>query len=249
MMEHELTILSPEKTILTYPLAGMGRRVMAQFLDVLIILALLVACSVAGLVVPSLGGAAMIFAFSAIPFLYFILQEGFWNGLTIGKMAFGLRVRMADGTPITFTAALGRNFVRVADFLPFGYFAGMLATFTTPRAQRLGDLVANTVVVRESRPDHLFNPAPHKAGIHPFESQVGDLRGMTDDELTDDEYVVLKRFCDRFPQLDAGAQQKLMDEIWRPFAERRHIQTLPDVHPLYLAEATVMKYGRMRNLL
>ena len=243
-MEHELTILSPEKTILTYPLAGMGRRVMAQFLDVLIILALIVACSLAGAFLPGVGGAAVMFAFSAIPFLYFILQEGFWNGVTIGKMAFGLRVRMADGTPITFAAALGRNFLRVADFLPFGYFAGMLATFTTPRAQRLGDLVANTVVVREGRPNRLFNPSPHKAGIHPFESQVGDLRGMTDDE-----YVVLKRFCDRFPQLDPSAQTKLLEEIWQPFAERKHIEPVKDVHPLYLAEAAVMKYGRMRNLL
>lgn len=242
-MEHELTILSPEKTILTYPLAGIGRRVMAHFLDIMIIVAILVGCSLLLLVWPLAQGVAM-FAGAATPFLYFILQEGFWNGLTIGKFAFGLRVRMADGTPITFTAALGRNFLRFADFLPFGYFAGMLATFTTPKSQRLGDLLANTVVVREARLARLFTPAPHKAGVHPFEAEVGELRGMTDDE-----YLVLKRFCDRFPELDPSAQQKLLREIWEPFAERRHVPSRPDVHPLYLAEASVMKYGRLRNLL
>jgi uncharacterized RDD family membrane protein YckC len=248
-VEHELTILSPEKTIITYPLAGIGRRVMAQFIDILLVLALIaftgaIVGFTLGRVQPETAQGVVLFLAAAFPFLYFIVLEGFWNGRTIGKMAFGLRVRMADGTPIRFSSALGRNFVRVADFLPFGYFAGMLATFTTPKAQRLGDLVANTVVVREARATPVFSPAPHKAGVHPFESHVGDLRGMTDDE-----YVVLKRFCDRFPELDREVQDRLVDGIWTPFAAEKGITPLANVHPLYLAEACVMKYGRMRNLL
>ena len=248
-MEHELTILSPEKTILTYPLAGVGRRVMAQFLDIVVIgglifLSIYVISLVLGYFDEDIATGAIMFIAAALPFLYFILLEGFWNGRTIGKLACGLRVRMADGTPIKFSASVGRNLIRAGDFLPAFYFAGLLSTFTTPRAQRLGDLVANTVVVRDAKAIPRFTPAPHKAGIHPFEAYVGDLRGMTDEE-----YVVLKRFCDRFPELAPNIQERLVQEIWMPFAEQKHIAAIPNVHSLYLAEATVMKYGRMRGLL
>lgn len=248
-MEHELTVLSPEKTILTYPLASVGRRVLAHLLDIVIVIGLVAALIAViyrflGNVDVGFAEGLSLFTAAAVPFLYFIVLEGFWNGLTIGKLSCGLRVRMADGTPIRFSAALGRNLMRPADFLPFFYFAGLLATFTTPRAQRVGDLVANTVVVRETRAIPRFSPAPHKAGIHPFEEHVGELRGMTDEE-----YIVLKRFCDRFPELAPPVQQRLVEDVWEPFAIEKHIQPVANVHPLYLAEATVMKYGRMRGLL
>lgn len=251
-MEHELTILSPEKTILTYPLAGIGRRMFAQFIDIVTIIGISYVLTSAFIKIMSLMGTAgaetmsglLIFLIVATPFLYFILCEGLWNGRTVGKLACGLRVRMADGTPIKFSSAVGRNLIRLGDFLPMFYFAGLLATFTNPRAQRFGDLVANTVVVRDARAVPRFTPAPHKAGVHPFEPYIGELRGMTDEE-----YIVLKRFCDRFPELDRSIQDRLVQEIWVPFASEKHIDAIPNVHPLYLAEATVMKYGRMRGLL
>jgi len=251
-VEHELTILSPEKTILTYPLAGIGRRMFAQLIDILAIIGIIYGLSsmfskimgLLGITGVELLSGLLIFLIVATPFMYFILSEGLWNGRTIGKLACGLRVRMADGTPIRFSSAVGRNLIRLGDFMPMFYFAGLLATFTNPRAQRFGDLVANTVVVRDTRAIPRFTPAPHKAGVHPFEPYIGDLRGMTDEE-----YIVLKRFCDRFPELDRHVQEHLVQEIWVPFAADKHIDPILNVHPLYLAEATVMKYGRQRGLL
>ena len=251
-MEHELTILSPEKTILTYPLAGIGRRVFAQLIDIAAIFGITYALINVFSKIMALFGTegaqalsgALIFLIVATPFAYFILCEGLWNGRTVGKLACGLRVKMADGTPIKFSSAVGRNLIRLGDFLPMFYFAGLLATFTNPRAQRFGDLVANTVVVRDARAIPKFTPAPHKAGVHPFEPYIGELRGMTDEE-----YIVLKRFCDRFPELDRLIQDRLVQDIWVPFAADKHIDPIPNVHPLYLAEATVMKYGRQRGLL
>ena len=248
-MEHELTILSPEKTIITYPLASIGRRMLAHFIDWMAIVALWI---MEGLILGKLSGhvdeafllGLTLFTYISTPFFYFIFSEGLWNGRTVGKLSCGLRVRMADGTPIKFSASVGRNLIRAGDFFPVLYFTGVLAIFTTPRAQRLGDLIANTVVIRDAKAVPRFAPAPHKAGVHPFEPYIGDLRGMTDEE-----YIVLKRFCDRFPELAPNIQQRLVDEIWVPFAAQKHIAPIPNVHPLYLAEATVMKYGRMRGLL
>lgn len=247
-MDNELVVLSPEKTILTYPLAGVGSRITAHLVDGIILFAVMMALQLlAGILVVSglvvlLGLLPILLV--ALPFLYFILFEGLWNGQTLGKKVCGLRVRMADGTAIRFGAALSRNLMRPADFLPFFYFVGILAIFTTNRSQRLGDLVSNTVVIRERRSQPRFVPAPHVVGYHPFEQHVGDLHGMTQEE-----YDALRRFCDRFPELPAHIQDRLLQEVWHPIAVRRNVRPIPNVHPIYLAEATVMRYGRMHGLL
>ncbi len=249
-MDHELVVLSPEKTILTYRLAGFGSRILAHIIDLLLLGAALYGVSIIimaimGIVDGNVAMAAMAMVYIASPFVYFILCEGLWNGQTVGKKAAGIRVRMADGTPVTFKAALGRNLLRPADAMPpMTYFVGIVAMLTNPRSQRIGDLVSGTVVVYEKRAIPRFAPAPHTAGTHPFESEVGELKGMTVDE-----YNALRRLCDRFPELPQRIQEKMMAEVWRPIASRRGIPSLSNVHPLYLAEATVMKYGREHGLL
>lgn len=198
-MDQDLTILSPEKTILTYRLAGLGVRVGAHLIDLILIggvyyivfFVLVLAGAVTNM---NLAMGLIIFLAAAMPFGYFILLEGLWNGQTVGKKSLGLRVRMSDGTPVTFSAALGRNIMRPADMVPGLYFVGLLAMFTNTRSQRIGDLIANTVVCYEKRGTPQFAIAPHTVGIHPLESHVGDLRGMTQEE-----YYALRRFCDRFP--------------------------------------------------
>ena len=250
-MEHELALLSPEKTILTYRLASIGGRVFAHLIDVFAIVAVLVGGLFAMVFAGAISDTTMVLSstaylvFAAVfPFLYFIVFEGLWNGQTLGKKALTLRVRMADGTAITPLAAIGRNLLRPADMLPATYFVGLLAMFTTPKSQLIGDLVASTVVVYEKRALPFFTPAPHTAGIHPLEAQVGELRGMTLDE-----YNALRRYCDRFPELAPMAQTKLTTEVWLPIAERRAVAMSPNIHPIYLAEAVVMKYGREHGLL
>lgn len=175
---------------------------------------------------------------------YFFFLEALWNGQTFGKKLMRLRVRSVDGTPVTFFAALGRNFLRIADLMPGIYLFGLLSMFLTKKSQRIGDLVANTVVTYE--PTHLprFRPAPHAAGVHAMERYVGELPGMTQDE-----YLAVKRLCDRFPEFPTALQERMIREIWQPIALRRNVPFLPNVHPIYLAEAAVMKYGRQHGLL
>jgi uncharacterized RDD family membrane protein YckC len=253
-MAQELLILSPEKTVVSVDIARIGSRVFAQLLDVLLIVVGLViifvvcaaistAAALSG--VPSNSALGpIVFAVTLGWLIYFILFEGLWNGQTIGKKALGIRVRMTDGTPVTFLAAVSRNLLRPADILPFYYLLGLLAMFSNVKSQRLGDMVAGTIVVRERRPMPIFSPAPYSLGVHAFEDQVGPLRGMTSDE-----YVVLRRLCDRFPELAARVQDQLIEEVWWPFAERMKIAPIDNVHPVYLAEAVVMKYGRRHGLL
>ena len=80
---------------------------------------------------------------------YFIVLEGLW-GATLGKIATNLRVvRESDGEAIDWSAAIIRNLFRVIDGLVL-YILGFIVICLTRKHQRLGDLVAGTVVVRRS---------------------------------------------------------------------------------------------------
>lgn len=248
-MDQDLAILTPEKTILSYRLAGLGSRIGAHLIDLAIVGALMFGSAfgiffVLSRVDQGLAEGITIAFVSALPFIYFICLEGFWNGQTLGKKAIGIRVRMLDGTPITMVAAIGRNFLRPADMLPGPYFLGIVSMFLNSRSQRIGDLVAGTVVCYEQRAMAAFAPAPHMLGVHPLEGHVGDLRNMSLDE-----YQALRRMCDRFPEFATGVQDRMVREIWTPLAEKLHVAQVPNVHPIYLAEAVVMKYGRQHGLL
>ena len=72
-----------------------------------------------------------------------------WNGSTPGKRQVGIRVIRSDGTPITLAESIIRNLVRVIDFMPAAYGLGLVTMFIDGKARRLGDLAANTLVVRE----------------------------------------------------------------------------------------------------
>jgi len=248
-VDQELAILTPDKAVLTYRVAGLGPRIGAHLLDILIVFSIIYGLST-GLTLLALATrsevwmGAILMASSLVPFLYFILLEGLWSGQTVGKKAARIRVTMADGTPVTFGAALSRNLLRPADLLPGVYLVGIAAIFLNPRSQRLGDLAAGTVVVLEKRSESYYALTPHKAGIHPLEQYVGDLKGMTDEE-----YLALRRYADRFPELPQRAQDRLTQDVFLPIAERRNIPKMPNVHPIFLAEAAVMRYGRERGLL
>ena len=82
---------------------------------------------------------------------YFIFFELTWNGQTPGKRAAGVRVLTSRGEPVTLVHTLVRNVLRIVDALPSFYMVGVISILVTRRSQRLGDLAAGTVVVRERR--------------------------------------------------------------------------------------------------
>ncbi|MBI2583332.1 MAG: RDD family protein [Candidatus Aenigmarchaeota archaeon] len=88
-----------------------------------------------------------IFVVVIINFLYGFVLEG-WRGQTIGKMALGIIVVREDGKPCGYLSAFARNILRFIDALPFLYILGLIVIAVTNRRQRIGDLLAKTVVVR-----------------------------------------------------------------------------------------------------
>ena len=154
-----LDVETPDHVVLRYDLAGAGNRGFAAVLD-FFIAALIVTTAyiVLALSTPLLEdaingamGITLILTLSLI-WAYFILLEWLWNGQTLGKRVYGLRVITEDGSPAPFTAVLVRNLLRLVDFLPAFYGVGVLVIILSPKSQRLGDLAAGTYVVRAPRP-------------------------------------------------------------------------------------------------
>ena len=150
----ELTIATPEGVLFRLPLAGSPSRLYAMLLDTVIVLG---AVNGIGLLVywmfskaPGFGVMAITLAEFTIGFAYSALLEGFWNGQTIGKRLFHLRVIDENGLPLRLEQAWVRNLMRVLDALPFAYLVGGLSVLSSPLMQRFGDRVAGTLVVRQT---------------------------------------------------------------------------------------------------
>jgi uncharacterized RDD family membrane protein YckC len=156
----QLNIDTPELVSIEMPVAGIGSRFIGALLDSLILLgAFIVLVIVRAVILAALGlfgsnsvnwGRGIFFLiFFVLIWGYYSLFEAFGNGQTLGKRAAKIRVIHQSGRGITFFESLARNLVRYADFLPFFYGVGIVAMFMSRRSQRLGDMVAGTLVVRE----------------------------------------------------------------------------------------------------
>ena len=84
-----------------------------------------------------------------VGYFYYSLLEGIW-GKTIGKRICGIVVLKDNFTKCTISKGLLRNLLRIVDFL-FYYGVGLVSAVATTKWQRLGDIVAETVVVRDRR--------------------------------------------------------------------------------------------------
>lgn len=157
-VDTRVVVETPEGADFQFLIAGAGPRAMAWVLDRLIQFGIIAVISILAMFLVPFGeagaglgmGGILIMSF-LLDWFYFALFEGYWNGQTPGKRSCGLRVVRTNGTPIDPISAVGRNFLRAADMLPFFYTIGMVSMLMTRRLQRLGDLIFDTMVIDERR--------------------------------------------------------------------------------------------------
>lgn len=235
--EETLIIETPERVPLAFALASIGNRFLAVLIDHFIqYMAILIVAwafiSWSGVVdmnsierdelmaqMSKWTIALMIVILFLIFAGYFIFFEWLWNGQTPGKRLMKLRVIREDGRPITLWEAIARNLLRIFDAIP-GFFLpiysiGLVSIFLSNRDQRIGDMFAGTVVIRE-RTDE----APTFAET--FSNQVSDgafrrVQKHTDFQadvnlLTEDEIEVVESFLRR--RWDLSERQRLW-MAWR----------------------------------
>jgi uncharacterized RDD family membrane protein YckC len=152
---NHLPIRTPEGIVFSLTLASPVTRFLAWGIDLICIVAILMLVNtlVGVLQVVSLdvAQALSILLFFGISIGYTMALEWFWRGQTVGKKLFRLRVVDAEGLRLHASQIVIRNLVRALDILPGLYLVGGLACLLSRRAQRLGDVAANTVVIRSPK--------------------------------------------------------------------------------------------------
>jgi uncharacterized RDD family membrane protein YckC len=213
-MEYEdrVRIATPEGVDVELTLAGIGSRFIAAFLDLMVQGSVLFA---AGLLLGVIGGDGegwSVAAFSIVVFLIFfaydVLFEVRSRGRTLGKRWTGLRVVRTGGRPVTFIPSCVRNVMRVVDVLPAMYAIGMLSIFVTKQNQRLGDLAAGTLIVRE-RPGGIRKPAMAASFARP----VAD--GWDVSSVSAQDIGTVRQFLARRESLAKPARAELASELER----------------------------------
>lgn len=162
-MSDLIRVDTPESVDLALETAGLGSRFLAAVIDALIQWGVMFLLFMLLIPVTAVTDAMDLFNQSLaegifvtillllMAFLFFfykLLLEAFWNGQTLGKRVTGIRVVKANGLPVDFLQVVIRNVMRVVDILPSYYMIGAIVVLASKRNQRLGDMVAGTVVVR-----------------------------------------------------------------------------------------------------
>jgi uncharacterized RDD family membrane protein YckC len=223
-------VLTPEYVEFTYTLAGRFSRFLALALDTVITTALTILVALAALAVTAVlslavkgSGFGASFFFIAQFFIdwgYMLFFEWMWNGQTIGKRALGLRVIQESGVRVGGYASLLRNLVRPIDKLPLFYLVGGLFSLLSRRQQRLGDVLAGTIVVQESKlriPANLLRGAELGAVVNDaqFLAQVSKL------SLQEEELILAAAF--RREELNLKARLTLFSAMSQHLQDDLHL--------------------------
>jgi uncharacterized RDD family membrane protein YckC len=244
--DETLIIETPERVPLHFALASIGNRFLAcavdHFLQILILIAivvivLFVVATILSISLASMGTwlkdapkwvqALLIVVVFLIQSGYFVIFEWAWNGQTPGKRWLKLRVIREDGRPVTFWEASARNLLRIFDmmpvlFVPF-YSIGLLSVFVSSRDQRVGDLVAGTVVVREREAqapsfDQVFSAPTSDAALRRSFKPVPFVANVA--ALEESEIEVVEAFLRRRWDLDDAPRQWMAWRITLPILQK-----------------------------
>jgi uncharacterized RDD family membrane protein YckC len=205
--EDHRTISTPEGVQLDLPLAGIGSRFMALLIDLVIggvvaTVAILATLALVGGVAASILAAC---AFLLVIVGYNVVFEVFGGGRTIGKRASRLRVVSDGGAQVGLRASLIRNVIRILE-LSLLYIPAIISVLATRNNQRLGDLAAGTLVVRDQRPASvLASSAPLVA---PERFANWDVTGVGEQEA-----AAVRAFLERRNALRPGARRTLAAQL------------------------------------
>lgn len=137
-----------------YEVAGLGERVLARLIDLAGFLIIYIISIILFGVSFSVGSKTtfyvVIIAFLVIFIFYDLVCELTMNGQSVGKKIMKIRVISLTGTQPTLSQYLLRWLFRIVDVsIIFGFgVVAVLAVAFTEKHQRVGDMVAKTIVIK-----------------------------------------------------------------------------------------------------
>ena len=211
MRQYRLT--TPEQVCFSYQLAGLFTRATAYLIDVGIgALVLVGALFVVGSLPPIFGVILWLFAVFFVLIGYFMFFEAIWQGQTPGKRMMHIRVMDAGGGRLSLANIVIRNLVRMLDALPLLMFFGGITALFSSECRRLGDMAADTIVVRD-RKAQLPRSVVRRQARHNSFMQDSALRNRIIARIGPRQRDLIMDLTLRRNQLDAPVRERMFSEV------------------------------------
>ena len=246
-------MVTPEAVALEFRTANLGSRILAYLVDMVVVVAGvlvgLFAVTLIGqasdVVVPDWVALTIVLVLLPAWWLgYFIAFETLWRGRTLGKAALGLRVVTKEGAPVRFRHAAIRGLFGLVDFFLFGGFIAVVFILFSRDNQRLRDMVAGTLVLRER--SALAAPAPvdfaPPPGLEHYTATL-DPSGVGTDE-----YQAVRTFLIRAATLPPGPRSALALQLASPLAARLRPPPPTGVSPEQYLACVAAAYQQRQRL-
>ncbi|MFN0243557.1 MAG: RDD family protein [Planctomycetota bacterium] len=230
-----LVVATSEGVYLRRDIAGAGSRLAAALIDASILIGLY-CLTLLTIAVASQADATGVSRFLAGVLIggvllsavaYQALWPMAWSGRTPGKAAVGLRIVSADGYPATSLQLVLRALVWPLDLFPIVPASiGLISIAATARHQRLGDLVAGTLVVRADVAASTIEPWPGETWTGLADKRLALTPGMAA-RLAPHDVAFLRDLITR-PGLDGEARRQLFVRSAVHYAERLGLGAFDD---------------------
>jgi uncharacterized RDD family membrane protein YckC len=221
-----IEIFTAQNVPIEYELAGLRDRCLAFLLDFTIISAVLIILLI-GLAFAGVGETLMIytvyFVFIPIFFFYSLAMEIFNDGQSVGKLALKIKVVRLSGDEVTPNDYIVRWMFRMIDiYFSFGSIASMLVG-SSEKGQRMGDIVANTTVVRLQPRHQMALTDLLKIGTtENYQVKFQDAR-----KLNEDDMLLLKQVLERHQRFENDAHKQAVITIANNIAMQLNLEKTP----------------------
>jgi uncharacterized RDD family membrane protein YckC len=243
-------IVTPEAVLLEFETAGVASRTIAELLDLGVqFTGLMVVLLAVSFVSGVAGGDVLAVVVSLIAFFlalvgYPAVMETFWNGRTLGKAAMGLRVVTREGAPERFRHAAIRSMIGLVEIYLLLGIPAVISIVTSRRDQRLGDLVAGTLVLRQRAGRRAAPPVAFGVPWN-WEAYV---QSLDVSPITDEQYGVVRAVLLRLGELTPAARWQVTTEVATAVAGQMRIpvpvQVAPDMFLTCVATAYQRRHAR-----
>lgn len=234
---NKIKLQTPESVELEFTLAGIGNRAYALIIDYLILgFTLLISFVITVFLTYQLNSISGSFIGEIIKWLwaiealvgftiyvgYFVILETVCQGQTPGKKRIKIRVICDDGKPVRLIQATLRALLRPVDDL---FFIGVFLIIFVKKEQRIGDLVAGTIVIQDeinikSANLTISDAAKDLAVQLRIEAEI--------DNLLPEDFATIRDYLQRRKQMILKYQHQLSQKLAHQVQEIIILEKIPD---------------------
>jgi len=199
---------TPEGVAIKLPVAGLWSRSAAWMIDLLIragvYIFLAIVLSITGL----FGQGILLIVIFTLEWFYPVFYEVLNKGKTPGKKIIGIKVVNTNGSHLDWGTSMTRNIIRFIDMLPLVYGVGFISVLLSKYCQRIGDIVAGTIVIYDEQGNTASVDHPSFSGLKDSSSHKAFITS-----LSLNERQAFIAFAERFDSLSNPRKQELISII------------------------------------